>query len=90
MLQTQLKRLACVLQAVVILASTKVTASGISRGAERELFVTVAPGQLQYEQLGSLAPSRVHADESYVAKTISLRASCINLNLLMQMRKARM
>eukprot|EP00892_Ulva_mutabilis_P005713 jgi/Ulvmu1/3513/UM162_0020.1 len=70
---------------VVVLASTAVTQSGVGHGAERELFVTVAPGTLQFEKLGSLAPHFLggEVDLGFVAKAISLRATRMDLAMVM-------
>lgn len=73
---------------IVVLASTAVTAASKqgdnSFGAERELFVTVAPGKLQFDKLGSLAPNVEGSSpqESFVAKTVSLRATRMSLEMI--------
>jgi pyruvate kinase len=78
---------------IVVLASTAVTTAsmheGESFGAERELFVTVAPGKLQFEKLGSLAPNLQNEmlDESFVAKTVSLRATRMDMDMVTQESK---
>lgn len=70
---------------VVVLASTAATASGVGRGTERELFVTVAPGTLQFEALGALSPNlHTAAEAKWLAKTISLRATNLNLDMIMR------
>jgi pyruvate kinase len=70
---------------VVILASTAVTASGVGRGTERELFVTVAPGRLQFEKLGALAPNmHTEVNDHWVAKTVSMCATRMDLNMIMR------
>lgn len=76
---------------VVVLASTAATQSGVGHGAERELFVTVAPGKLQYEKLGSLAPNLMggEVDLAYVAKTVSLRAMRMDLAMVMRESQVR-
>lgn len=76
---------------VVVLASTAVTQSGVGHGAERELFVTVGPGKLQFEKLGSLAPNLAGGavDAAFVAKTVSLRATRMDLSVVMRESKVR-
>lgn len=73
---------------VVVLASTAVATASTQGehhfGAERELFVTVAPGKLQFDKLGSLAPNfdRKSPQESFVAKTVALRATRMSLDMI--------
>ena len=68
---------------VVILASTAVTPAGTGHGAEREMFVTVAPGALDASGLGTLAPDRPQeVPEAWVAKTVSLRAARIDVAMV--------
>lgn len=73
---------------IVVLASTAVATASTQGekhfGAEREMFVTVAPGKLQFDKLGSLAPHlEGHSpQESFVAKTIALRATRMNLDMI--------
>jgi hypothetical protein len=76
---------------VVVLASTAVTKASDGRGAERELFVTVAPGKLQHHKLGSLSstPDLNNLDSTFVAKCISLRATRIDLDMLMRESQVR-
>jgi pyruvate kinase len=74
---------------VVVLASTAATTDD-KHLAERELFVTIAPGQLQYDKLGALAPhvaSRSRKDAAYTAKTISLRSAHISLDTIFRESK---
>ena len=80
---------------IVVLASTAVTSASMTGGdkfgAERELFVTVAPGKLQFDKLGSLAP---HVEghcpqDSFVAKTVALRATSMNLDMITRESKVR-
>ncbi|EFJ51783.1 hypothetical protein VOLCADRAFT_120419 [Volvox carteri f. nagariensis] len=49
---------------------------------ERESFVTIAPGALNMDALGSLAYSSSALDPKFVAKTISLRSTTIDLPML--------
>lgn len=77
---------------VAVLASTEATLE--ERAAERELFVTVAPGTLQFDKLGSLAPhvespSSSARDAAFVAKCISLRAASISLSTILRKSKVR-
>jgi hypothetical protein len=76
---------------VVVLASTAVAvdANENQLGAERELFVTLAPGKLQFEKLGSLAPNfhGINPQESFVAKTVALRATRMNLDMITRASK---
>ncbi|CAG9465389.1 unnamed protein product [Pedinophyceae sp. YPF-701] len=48
---------------------------------ERQLYITTAPGRLNFEQLGLAQPSR-YADRRSVGKTLSMRAVDINLDML--------
>jgi pyruvate kinase len=73
---------------VVVLASTAVTASGVGKGTERELFVTIAPGKLQFHMLGTLAPNvGGRVDDAWVAKTITMRSACLDLNMILRESK---
>ena len=75
---------------VVVLASTAVTASGVGHGTERELFVTIAPGKLQFEKLGALAPNAGgRTDDAWVAKTLSMRAARLDLDMVLRERDVR-
>lgn len=68
---------------VVVLASTAVTASGVGRGTEREMFVTVAPGRLELSALGTLAPgAQGELGAGWVAKTVSMRATRVDLAMI--------
>jgi pyruvate kinase len=62
---------------VIVLTSTSVaTRAGDTVQAllEREVMVTLAPGRLDHEALGVLAPSSSNTqDPKFTAKTISLR-----------------
>jgi hypothetical protein len=51
--------------------------------AEREMSVAIAPGQLSFAALGSLAPFSHAVDPAAVAKTISLRSTVIDLDLVL-------
>ena len=76
---------------VVVLASTAATASGVGKGTEREMFVTVAPGKLELAALGTLAPgAQGEVADSWVAKTVSIRASRIDLAILMRASTVRL
>jgi Pyruvate kinase, alpha/beta domain len=71
---------------VVVLASTAATTDE-KHMAERELFVTVAPGTLQFEKLGSLAPhveTPSSQDVAFLSKTISLRSGNISLESILR------
>ena len=71
-----------------MLASTAVAQRGDGHGTERELFVTVAPGTLDYAQLGTLAPNRQQdVSEAWVAKTISMRATRIDMSMILRSSK---
>jgi Pyruvate kinase, alpha/beta domain len=77
---------------VVVLASTAVTPGGVGKGTERELFVTLAPGKIDFAKLGTLAPNVSGArdsDERWVAKTVSMRAARIDLPTIMHKSEVR-
>lgn len=52
--------------------------------ASREVFVTIAPGQLSLDALGSMAYASSAADPRFVAKTISMRSTTIDLAMLVE------
>jgi hypothetical protein len=64
---------------VVVLTSTLVANDPMP---EREMFVAIAPGTLDYQALGSLAPFTHALDPAMVAKTISLRSTIIDLDMI--------
>ncbi|GIL72268.1 hypothetical protein Vretifemale_2635 [Volvox reticuliferus] len=71
---------------VIVLVSNMV-ASGTSLDSMdtlpgRESFVTIAPGALDMDALGSLAYSSSALDPKFVSKTISLRSTTIDLPML--------
>lgn len=83
------KSLACILSSdsdknfgafpgqVIVLTSNMVARGGsldsMDTLPERESFVTIAPGALNMDALGSLAYSSSALDPKFVSKTISLR-----------------
>lgn len=66
---------------VVVLSSTNVTGGTVSTGGasagdlllQREMFVTRAPGKLDLDALGALAPMSSIQDPRLTAKTITFR-----------------
>lgn len=48
----------------------------------REMFVTLAPGSLDLDALGSLAPTNYTSDPKLAAKTVSLRSTVIELDMI--------
>ncbi|GLI64206.1 hypothetical protein VaNZ11_007398 [Volvox africanus] len=72
---------------VLVLVSNKVARGGSSADSMetlpgRESFVTIAPGALNMDALGSLAYSSSALDPKFVSKTISLRSTTIDLKML--------
>ncbi|CAD7703688.1 unnamed protein product [Ostreobium quekettii] len=74
---------------VLVLTSTAVTsvmAGGIGDGAkqlpERESYATLAPGTVDYQKLGFMAPFVGHRDPTLTAKTVCLRSTVIDLPML--------
>ncbi|GLC61308.1 hypothetical protein PLESTB_001741900 [Pleodorina starrii] len=71
---------------VIVLISNMVARGGsldsLDTLPERESFVTIAPGALNMDALGSLAYSSSAHDPKFVSKTISLRSTTIDLPML--------
>ncbi|PNW83558.1 hypothetical protein CHLRE_05g234700v5 [Chlamydomonas reinhardtii] len=77
----------CVAGKEVIVLVSNMVAKGVGADAsealpERQIFVTIAPGALNIDALGSLAFSTSALDPKFVAKTISLRSTTIDLPML--------
>jgi len=73
---------------VIVFTSTSVAAAACAAGDEgkamlqREVLITLAPGQLDHNALGALAPHTSAQDPRMITKTITLRSTVINLDML--------
>ncbi|KAL6747633.1 pyruvate kinase [Haematococcus lacustris] len=71
---------------VVVLSSTSVAKANNDASEallQREMFVTLAPGNLDLESLGALAPTSSDQNPRLAAKTITLRSTVIDLDMIM-------
>jgi len=70
---------------VVVLSSTFVASKAFresERLLRRELFVTIAPGTLDMEALGSLAPVISAQDPKLIHKTLTMRSTVVSMDMI--------
>lgn len=68
---------------VLVMTSTKVAAGDEATCLlKRQSMVTIAPGALDHDALGALAPYTSAQDPKFTAKTVALRSTVIDLDML--------